>query len=60
MSMRIKEWGLRTDFVEHKNETLALRFASAYLFLYQSATAPSWVTRIEHEKDDVGLVDYFV
>src|ERR1700679_739858 len=55
-----KEWGLRTDFVEHKNETLALRFAPAYLFLYQSTTAPSWVTGIEHEEDDVGLVDDFV
>jgi hypothetical protein len=55
-----KQWGLRTDFVEHKNEALALRFAPTHLFLNQSATAPSWVTRIEHQEDDVGLVDDFV
>ena len=62
MILQIEEkgWGSRTDFVEHKNETLALRFAPAYLFLYQSATAPSWVTRIEHEESDVGPVDNFV
>ena len=47
-------------FVKHKNETLALCFAPGFLFLYQSATAPSWVTRIEHEEDDVGLVDHFM
>jgi len=29
-----KAWGSRTNFVEHKNETLALRFVPAYLFLY--------------------------
>jgi len=49
-----------TNFVEHKNETLALRFAPAYLFLYQSVMAPSWVTRIKHEEDDVGLINDFV
>ena len=52
--------GLRTDFVEHKNETLALHFAPPYLFLYQSATAPSWITCIEHEEDGVGLIDNVV
>jgi hypothetical protein len=29
-------------------------------FFYQLATASSWVTRIEHEEDDVGLVEDFV
>ena len=29
-------WGIRTNYIEHKNETLALHFAPAYVFLYQS------------------------
>jgi hypothetical protein len=53
LQMKREELGLHT-------ETLALRFVPAYLFLYQSATAPSRVTRIEHEEDDVGLFDDFV
>lgn len=51
---------LRTDFVEYKYETLTLRFAPAYLLLYQPATTPSWVACIKHEKDNIGLVNDFV
>lgn len=51
---------LRTDFVEYKDETLAFRFAPAYLLLHQTTTTPSWVARIEHEDDDVSFVDDFV
>jgi hypothetical protein len=40
--------GLMYGFVEHKNEALTLRFAPAYLSLYQSAT-PSLVMLIEHD-----------
>jgi|SRR6267154_448295 len=60
MKTRRRKDGSYTPILLHKNEILALRFASAYLFLYQSATTPSWVTCIEHEEDDVGLVDGFV
>ena len=56
--MRLRS--LRTNFVEYKDETFAFRFTPAYLLLYQTATTPSWVARIEHENDDVGLVDDFV
>ena len=57
---RRKVWSLCTNFVEHSNKTLALRFVPAHLFPYQLATTPSWVRCIEHEHNDVGLVDDFV
>jgi hypothetical protein len=43
----------RTDFVEHEDEPLTLRFAPAYLFLYQSAATPRRISRVKYEKDDV-------
>jgi len=57
---QVKRRGLRTDFVEYKDETLSLRFAPAYLLFHQPATTPSRVARIEDEDDNVGLVDDFV
>jgi hypothetical protein len=48
------------DFVEHEGEPLTLRFAPAYLFLYQPAATPRRVSRVKYEKDDVCLVDHFV
>jgi hypothetical protein len=47
-----------TYFVEHKHETLSLRFAPAQLLFYQSDATPSRIVRVENE-DDVGLVDDF-
>ena len=58
----MREWALSTDFVEHKNEKFAHRFAPAYLLLYKSATGTQLVTRMSHmghKEDDVGLVDDF-
>jgi hypothetical protein len=43
-----------------KARHVALHFAPAYLFLYQTTTAPSWVTRIDHKEDNIGKADYFV
>jgi hypothetical protein len=45
------------SFLNTKTRHFALRFAPAHLFLYPSATAPQLGRRIEHEEDDVGLVD---
>ena len=52
--------GLTHILLNTKNNTLGLFFTPPYLFLYQSAPAHSWVARIEHEENDVGLIDDFV
>ena len=52
-----KEWGLRTDFVEHENETLALCFV-AYLFPLPVGYGTHW--HVQRAQGDIGLVGDFV
>jgi hypothetical protein len=43
-----------------KTRRFALRFAPPYHFPLPVGYGPSWITCIEHDEDEVGLVDDFV
>lgn len=49
-----------TDFVQHKDQLLALVFTSADLFFYESASTTLGVSSVQHENDDVTVVNDFV
>ena len=50
----------RTYLVQDEHELLSLAFPSPDLLFDQSTSAALWIPRVEHEDDDVALVDDLV